>query len=345
MRKKQICLLILLENLLLINTISALNFSLDYLSDDTLSLISTALVFIIFFALINNAVSKKLSSGVSAIISFSLSALILFGALKTGINIPEYFRTSLFSIGVTTEMFYMIVAIVLILILILLIRKLGFGKLLFTIGLILGGITLFTDLIYSKGVAIIISLFFLIIGAWKWKKKYKLNQMSEFERTIYESKKKAKRKEKWEEIGEKWGKRTGEGYLKSKKLAKQGWEFGRDKSKKLIKKSWKIGRNRLNQKGLNVIENEKLRKQQELIAEEKRKAEIQANKEREENNRVIKQKKDLIKKIQAKEAELRKWKRKYLARKDNPKKEHKLKNHVQRLEREFNDLRAQFNKL
>lgn len=227
MKKRGIFSLILLESLFLINIVKALeigSFSLSNLTNDTLSLISTALIFIIFFALINYAVAKKLPTAISAIISFCLSALIIFGTLKAGLDIPSYFRESLFSIGINESIFYIIVAVVFILVLIQLIRKLGLGKLLFIIGLILVGLVLFTELIYSKGATSIIAIFFLIIGAWFWRRKHtsekRFNRREAYKQEA--EKERAKRENEWNK-----NKRTKKEIKRNQR--KEKWK---DKSKK-----------------------------------------------------------------------------------------------------------------
>jgi len=107
----------------------------------------------------------------------------------------------------------------------------------------------------------------------------------------------------------------------------------------------------LEQKNKEKQMQEKAQKQ----AEQQRKAQTQINEDRkrkyqdelDERARFKKRtakRKNLMKEIQQKEAELRKWTGKYQRRINNPKKASKLKNHVLRIERELNKLKIQLNK-
>ncbi|MFW6233729.1 MAG: hypothetical protein ACOC3Z_03645 [Nanoarchaeota archaeon] len=402
MKKEVKNIFLIIGTILFMNFISAYDysdytrFSLNNFSGDTLSVISLGLVFIIFFTMINYAVSKRLPKGVSSIISFCLSALVIFGTLKAGWDISGYLTSSLFSIGLDESTFYVIATIVFILILIQLIRKIGLGKLLFFTGLILLTITLFTDLIYSKGFASIISIILIILGSWLWIKKsksttsesYKKSKAEKDEERLrrYKAKQELKNRKRkateenarrWTEFGLKTGYnayKTGKfvkNKFKNKKKEKAHEEALREneirKQEKQRKKKEKAQKQA--EKKQLLIEDKKWRdKKEKEKAEAQRIAQIKAQKEekekekqqrianrkaererirqeRKENNEKIKkrekEKKELIKKIQSKEAELKKWRENYERRKNNPKKEHKIKNHVLRLEREFNELKAQ----
>ena len=132
------------------------------------------LLFIVLFAIINFALMKSIKNkGLSAIISFAISLFAIYGINKTRFDPSEM----LYNIGLTQDLLYTVVPILIILGLVLLSRRFGFGKILLIVGVILSGLS-FTELIYEKGVLLAIGIGLIIIGgafAYRKSKKDKLS--------------------------------------------------------------------------------------------------------------------------------------------------------------------------
>ncbi len=168
--KKSITLFIL--SLFLINFISAYygsytSFSLSDLLDsiDSSTMILGA-AFIISFAFINFALSKVFkdkygepNKATAGVVSFVIALLITYGINKTGFDFEGLF----FDIGFSEGVLYTILPLVLLAGIIFLGIKFGFRVILIVLGGLLFIISL-TDLIYSKGIAIVISLGLIGLG-------------------------------------------------------------------------------------------------------------------------------------------------------------------------------------
>lgn len=140
-------------------TFSLSNF-LNKISPATLILF---VLFIIFFAVLHNIVFMTFfrgNRGVSAIVSFCVSLLAIYGINRTRWDIGGLF----YGIGLSEGSLFTIIIVVLLLIFIYAAFKKKLRYLLLIIGGLLLGLVLFTDLIYEKGIAIVIGLVLLIIG-------------------------------------------------------------------------------------------------------------------------------------------------------------------------------------
>ena len=176
-------LLILIITLCLINFASAYygsygSFSLSDLLDsiDSSTMLLGA-VFIISFFFINLSLSRifRAKSGepqkgiwIPALIA---ALLITYGVNKTGFNIEELF----YGIGISSDFLYFILPILLLIGIIYLGTRIGFGIMLMIIGTLFIIIS-FTDLIYAKGIMILLGIILLVAGFFinkKWPKKKK----------------------------------------------------------------------------------------------------------------------------------------------------------------------------
>lgn len=128
------------------------------------------ILFIIFFAILHNLVFLKFfrrNRTVSAIVSFCVSLLAVYG-----INTAQWDMGGLFyGLGISEDALFLFVSIFLAVILIYAIVKRKLGQLLTGLGTFLVILALFTNLIYEKGVAIIIGALLLIIGIWLWNRR------------------------------------------------------------------------------------------------------------------------------------------------------------------------------
>ena len=146
---------------------------LYFIDPDTVIL---GLLFVIFFAIINWATVKAFKNkGTSAIIALCVSALIIYGLYKSNLDFSGFF----YSLGLTEDLLYTVVPILIIVALIILSRKFGFRKVLLILGIILIGLSL-TNLVYEKGIifSIGIALILLNIIIWFFKRKKKDNYMN-----------------------------------------------------------------------------------------------------------------------------------------------------------------------
>ena len=130
--------------------------------------------FILIFAFINFSLRKVLKDSygypnkpVVGIISFSVSALATYGLWQTGFSIGGLF----YNIGVSEEMLLFILPIILLIAAVIIIWKISFAALFLIFGLLLTLITTFTDLIYEKGISLIVGVILFLIGLWLWRRK------------------------------------------------------------------------------------------------------------------------------------------------------------------------------
>jgi hypothetical protein len=121
-------------------------------------------LFIIFFALIYFSLSKTIFSkepALGGVIAFALSMLIIYGINKSDYDIEGFF----YNLGVTSDVLYSIIPILLIIAIIFMGVKFGLGVVLAVVG---GGFIIlsFTDWIYEKTILFIIGAIILGIGVW-----------------------------------------------------------------------------------------------------------------------------------------------------------------------------------
>ena len=133
-----------------------------------------SLLFLIFFAFINWILMKNLNNqATSAIISFSISGLIIYGFFRINYDFASLF----FNLGLSQDLLYTVVPILILLGLIFLIRRVGFRKTLMIIGAILVGFSL-TDLVYEKGLLLAIGIGLIILGFLLGLKKPKIPKVN-----------------------------------------------------------------------------------------------------------------------------------------------------------------------
>ena len=117
------------------------------------------------------------NKAIPGIISFAISMLSVYGIYRSGFDLEGLFS----GFGLSAESLYPLIWIVLIAAAVFIIWafgkrkegfsfKRGFGWLLSTSGLFILGITIFTDLIYEKGIALVIGVILFLIGLLLWKK-------------------------------------------------------------------------------------------------------------------------------------------------------------------------------
>ena len=175
MRKR----VLLILNLFLINFVSAYygsysSFSLgDLLDAIEPSTMILGAVFIISFAFVNFSLLKVFkdkygepNKATAGVVAFVVSLLITYGINRTGFDFEGLF----FNIGISSDLLYTIMPLILLAGLIYLTYKFRY-KTLIVLGLLLIGVS-FTDLIYSKGATILIGIVLLALGFF-WMKRWK----------------------------------------------------------------------------------------------------------------------------------------------------------------------------
>ncbi|MEX0920355.1 MAG: hypothetical protein WDZ69_02115 [Candidatus Pacearchaeota archaeon] len=123
--------------------------------------------FFIFFALLFYALTKVFKTptgepnkGIAGIISLAVSFLMVYGIYRQGFDLSSWF----FRIGIPTDFFYEIMPFLLLAFAIILIWKTGIGVFLMVFGAIIFSIAVFTDIIYEKGIALVIGAILLFAG-------------------------------------------------------------------------------------------------------------------------------------------------------------------------------------
>ena len=149
-------------SLFFINSVSAYSLS-DLLGSIESSTILLIAVFTISFALLNFALSKffkdkygEPNKAIVGIVAFVISFLIAYGINKTGFDIEGLF----FDIGISSELLYTIIPIIIIGCIILLIWKFK-KKSLFILG---GLLILLSFFIYEKTLILILGIILLLVG-------------------------------------------------------------------------------------------------------------------------------------------------------------------------------------
>lgn len=158
--------------ILLISSVSAYSLSevLSQLDETTLLL---GLLFVVSFALINFSLSKLFDSqrGIASIIAFSASLIITYEVNRVGFDIAGFIT----SFGISSELLFILVPIILIAGLIYLIWKFTLRGVLLIAGALLMGIS-FTDLVYEKQTLFVIGLILFLIGLWLYIRRGKTGE-------------------------------------------------------------------------------------------------------------------------------------------------------------------------
>lgn len=173
--KKRPAILVIFLSLILINLVSAYygsynSFSLsNLLNEIDASTMILGSIFIVSFAILNFALGRAFrgNKAIAGIISFVISLMIIWGINQTGFDYEGIF----YSIGISESLLGTLAPIILLLGSILIILKFGLGILLMILGLFLVGLAFFTDKIYENGIATVIAIVLILIGAILWRKK------------------------------------------------------------------------------------------------------------------------------------------------------------------------------
>jgi len=131
-------------------------------------------LFIIIFAFINFSLGKIFrdsygnpNKATAGVVAFAVTSLIIYGFWRTGFNLSGLF----YNVGISEDMLFFIIPIILIVAAIFIVSKIGWAALFLIFGLLMLLITIFTDLIYEKGTALIIGFVLFLIGLWLWWRK------------------------------------------------------------------------------------------------------------------------------------------------------------------------------
>jgi hypothetical protein len=125
-------------------------------------------LFIIFFALSNFALVRafKGNKAVAGVVSFVVSLFAIYGINKTGFDFEGLF----YGFGISENLLYTVLPIVLLVGTIILIWKIGVGLTFIALGGLLILITVFTELIYENGIAMIFGVGLFFAGLWLWRR-------------------------------------------------------------------------------------------------------------------------------------------------------------------------------
>lgn len=131
-------------------------------------------LFIIIFAFINFSLGKffkdsygQPNKATAGVVAFAVTSLIIYGFWRTGFDLGGLF----YNVGISEDTLFFIMPIVLLVAAIFIAWKVGFAALFLIFGLLIILITRFTDLIYEKGIALIIGFVLFLIGLWLWWRK------------------------------------------------------------------------------------------------------------------------------------------------------------------------------
>ena len=106
------------------------------------------------------------NKAIPTVISFAISLLSVYGIYKSDFDLQGSFS----GFGLPTDIFYPLLLIILIVAAVFIIWKLGVGTFFLIFGSLIILVTIFTDVIYEKGVALIIGGISFFIGLWLWKR-------------------------------------------------------------------------------------------------------------------------------------------------------------------------------
>lgn len=177
-------------SILLIKFASAYNgygsFSLgDFFDSIEPSTMILGSLFIIFFAFINFVLSRVFTNrttgepnkAIAGIISLMVSLLIVYGINRSGLDVENFF----FDIGISGDLLYTIVPIILIIGAIYLIFKYK-AKTLLILGLLLILIAGATDLVYEEETLVVFGIILIVIGLiWTFASKKKQKKNKEYQ--------------------------------------------------------------------------------------------------------------------------------------------------------------------
>jgi hypothetical protein len=171
MQKGKLVLPILLT-IFLIGFVSAAQFSIGAILDDfggeNLVLMT---MFIIFFALINYALSKAMhdNKAVAGIVSFAITLLIVYGIYRYDFDVINLFS----NFGIKEDVLSIAIPLALLISSLLIFWRLGLGILFVATGGLLLSAAIFTEFFYEAEAAGIIGGILLVLGLWLWNKKRK----------------------------------------------------------------------------------------------------------------------------------------------------------------------------
>ena len=175
MKRGGTLLLAVLAGIFLMNFASAAyyaNYSLSYLLNQLdASTIFLGAVFIIAFAFINFSLSKVFrgNKATSGIVAFALALLITYGINRSGFDFEGLFYNFGYAIGLSSDVIYLIVSLILIALAIYLIIKLKKDALIL-IGLFFGVLAYFAEnglVLLLLGILLIIIRIFIPRGTWE----------------------------------------------------------------------------------------------------------------------------------------------------------------------------------
>ena len=168
--------------LFLINFVSAQffdgynNFSItglfDNINSQDLILLTLFILFFTFLFVVLSRISLfkdaygQPNKGILVVISFAISLLAVYGIYKSNFDLEGLFS----GFGISSDIFYPLIWIVLIAAAVLIIWKLKFGGFFTIFGLLISVVTFSTNFFYEKGVAAIIGIVMFLIGLWLWKR-------------------------------------------------------------------------------------------------------------------------------------------------------------------------------
>lgn len=133
-----------------------------YLSEEY---ITPLLIFIVVFGIVALLLAKgfKINKSFAGVVSLIIAGLVAYGSYDLGYGVPS-------------DWLYPVIWIIFTITAIIVIWKAGFSIFLSSIGVILLLISIFTDIFYESGTAILIGAILLLIGLWLWNKKRKTHK-------------------------------------------------------------------------------------------------------------------------------------------------------------------------
>jgi hypothetical protein len=133
-------------------------------------------LFIVLLAFINMATSKIFRNrygepdrAKAGGVAFFVTLFMVYGIHKTGFDFENLF----YGLGISNDFLFLIISIIFLIAAIYMSKKVGFAGLLMVLGLLLSLITISTDLIYEKGMALIIGIVVFLVGLGLWWRRRK----------------------------------------------------------------------------------------------------------------------------------------------------------------------------
>lgn len=139
---------------------------------------STMLLFIVFivsFAFLIFVMQRTIfreNPTIAAVISFALSLGITYGINRSNFNLGGWF----YGFGISPDLLFNLLSIFFIILVIYFAVKKQLRYLILGSGLLLIILALFTDLIYERGIALLIGGVLFLIGIWLWNRQRKKEQ-------------------------------------------------------------------------------------------------------------------------------------------------------------------------